>query len=333
MTNTIFRLLAVVSVVLLLSVPVLATGYALHTVASGESLGSIATLYNVTVQSLKDENHLGSSTLQPGQVLKVPYVEAAGGIAGERPILPPSFRTHELQPGETLGSLAAKYGLSVEALVGANPDLSSLDELPVGLELLIPPGEGLVVTLDDDESVMDIIQTYGVSAVTIAKANAVTSPADLQPGRMLFLPGVKPTEALSRLAKVRAKEHTYVWPIHGRITSYYGTRDIWIAGSNFHTGIDVAAPWGTPIKAARSGEVIFAGWNSQGYGNLTEIRQADGSVAYYGHQSKLLVQTGEQVNQGEVIGRVGSTGFSTGPHLHFEVREHDRTGDPLALLH
>ena len=120
----------------------------------------------------------------------------------------------------------------------------------------------------------------------------------------------------------------YIWPAKGVLTSGFGRR--W---GRMHKGIDIAAPIGTPVFAAAHGEVVSAGWNSGGYGNLVKIRHADGSVTYYGHNSRVLVREGQMVAQGEQISEMGSTGRSTGPHLHFEVRP-DGTGavNPIAFL-
>jgi murein DD-endopeptidase MepM/ murein hydrolase activator NlpD len=107
----------------------------------------------------------------------------------------------------------------------------------------------------------------------------------------------------------------YIWPADGVLTSGFGWR--W---GRMHAGIDIAAPTGTPIWAAASGVVEYAGWNSGGYGNLVEIRHADGTITRYAHMSAIYVQEGQSVSQTQVIGAIGSTGFSTGPHLHFEVR-------------
>jgi murein DD-endopeptidase MepM/ murein hydrolase activator NlpD len=105
-----------------------------------------------------------------------------------------------------------------------------------------------------------------------------------------------------------------IWPIHGPVTSEYGPR--W---GGFHPGIDIAPPYGTPIHAAKDGVVIFAAWNG-GYGNFVLIDHGGGLVTGYAHQSQIAVTQGQTVNQGQVIGYEGSTGDSTGPHLHFEVR-------------
>ncbi|WP_227873390.1 M23 family metallopeptidase [Aphanothece sacrum] len=107
----------------------------------------------------------------------------------------------------------------------------------------------------------------------------------------------------------------YIWPTTGVITSGFGVR--W--GNNMHTGIDIAGPMGTPIVAAASGVVAFVGWSPEGLGNLVVLRHPDGSVTRYGHNSQVLVRRGQTVEQGEQIALMGSTGYSTGPHLHFEV--------------
>ncbi|WP_017303940.1 peptidoglycan DD-metalloendopeptidase family protein [Spirulina subsalsa] len=120
----------------------------------------------------------------------------------------------------------------------------------------------------------------------------------------------------------------YIWPARGVLTSGYGPR--W---GRMHRGIDIAAPTGTPIYAAAAGEVITAGWNSGGYGNLVDIRHPDGSMTRYAHNSRLLVRPGQRVEQGQKIALMGSTGFSTGPHLHFEVHPAGRGAvNPMAFL-
>lgn len=120
----------------------------------------------------------------------------------------------------------------------------------------------------------------------------------------------------------------YMWPARGALTSGYG----WRRG-RMHQGIDIAAPIGTPIMAAASGEVIFSGWNSGGYGNLVKLRHPDGSITFYAHNNRLLVSNGQKVKQGQLIAEMGSTGRSTGPHLHFEIRPNGTTAiNPIARL-
>jgi murein DD-endopeptidase MepM/ murein hydrolase activator NlpD len=117
-----------------------------------------------------------------------------------------------------------------------------------------------------------------------------------------------------------------VWPVSGPVTSPFGWR--W---GRMHEGIDIGVSYGTPIHAAASGTVIYCGWES-GYGNLTVLDHGGNLATAYGHQSSIVVSCGQQVGQGDVIGYVGSTGHSTGPHLHFEVRVNGSPVDPMGYL-
>jgi murein DD-endopeptidase MepM/ murein hydrolase activator NlpD len=309
-----------------------AQGYALLEVQSGETIGAIAARYGVESAQLRSANGLEDNTIFPGQILHVPLGDATGGLAEVAPEPPPGFRSHTLATGETLSSLIERFDIELEALIGANPDMSSMDRLPVGVELLIPPEPGLVITYETGASLVDLARSYGADPVAVVRANALRSPDDLRFGMLLFLPGVRPDAALERLARVRELENIYVWPVHGRITSYFGRRHLGLGTASFHRGLDVAAPHGTPIYAARSGTVTFAGWSSQGYGYLVKIRHFGGEETWYAHQSQIAVDVGEAVRQGELIGRIGSTGISTGPHLHFEVRRFGSAIDPLSVL-
>ncbi len=121
---------------------------------------------------------------------------------------------------------------------------------------------------------------------------------------------------------------TYVWPAKGTLTSGYGWR--W---GRMHRGIDIANSTGTPIYASADGVVAKAGWNRGGYGKLVEIRHPDGSLTRYAHNSKIMVKAGQQVTQGQTIALMGSTGFSTGPHSHFEIHPSGKGAvNPIALL-
>jgi murein DD-endopeptidase MepM/ murein hydrolase activator NlpD len=119
-----------------------------------------------------------------------------------------------------------------------------------------------------------------------------------------------------------------VWPARGSLTSRYGRR--W---GKMHQGIDIAAPTGTPIFAAADGTIIASGYTTGGYGNVIDVQHADGSMTRYGHNSRLLVSVGQQVKQGQNIAEMGSTGHSTGPHLHFEFRPSGGGAvNPMAFL-
>jgi murein DD-endopeptidase MepM/ murein hydrolase activator NlpD len=140
--------------------------------------------------------------------------------------------------------------------------------------------------------------------------------------------------ALKINAQREAEQMPMEWqtPVNGRITSNFGMRTHPITGENrHHHGIDIAAPRGTPIEAAATGTVVFAGKRG-GYGNTVVIEQTDGRQTLYAHADQLLVNVGETVQAGQTIATVGSTGRSTGPHLHFEVRENGQPVDPAATL-
>jgi len=140
--------------------------------------------------------------------------------------------------------------------------------------------------------------------------------------------------ALKINAITEAQEMPTAWqvPVEGRITSDFGVRNDPIHGQQrSHHGVDIAAPRGTPIGAATSGTVVFAGRRG-GYGNTVIIEQPDGKQTLYAHAEQLLVKVGDQVSTGQTIATVGSTGRSTGPHLHFEVRENGQPVDPSKNL-
>ncbi len=140
------------------------------------------------------------------------------------------------------------------------------------------------------------------------------------------LPGISNPDDYLPDAPMRFTGH--IWPSKGVITSGFGPR--W---GRMHKGIDIAAPVGTPIMASAPGEVISAGWNSGGYGNLVKVRHPDGSITLYAHNSRILVRRGQKVDQGQQIAEMGSTGYSTGPHLHYEIHANGRGAqNPMAFL-
>ncbi len=121
-----------------------------------------------------------------------------------------------------------------------------------------------------------------------------------------------------------------IWPARGTVTSPYGLR--W-GGSDFHPGIDIANDMGTPIVATADGVVSVAGWNSGGYGNMVDINHGGGIMTRYGHAMQIVVSPGQHVKRGQVIAYMGSTGFSTGPHVHYEVRINGQAVNPITYLH
>ena len=123
-----------------------------------------------------------------------------------------------------------------------------------------------------------------------------------------------------------------IWPTGGTVTSGFGWRiSPWGEGSEFHQGIDIANSLGTPIVATADGKVVQSGW-SGGYGNLVQIDHGNGIATMYGHNSQLVVSDGQQVRKGQIIAYLGSTGRSTGPHVHYEIRVNGKSIDPVGFL-
>ena len=120
-----------------------------------------------------------------------------------------------------------------------------------------------------------------------------------------------------------------IWPARGEVSSPFGLR--W-NGSDFHPGIDIANDFGTPIVATADGIVTDAGWNAGGYGNKVDIDHGNGIMTRYGHAQSIVVRPGQQVRRGQIIAYMGSTGFSTGPHVHYEVRINGEAVNPAPYL-
>lgn len=208
---------------------------------------------------------------------------------------------------------------------GARPDSRPPDEL-VGRWYVVAAGD----------TVSAIASRYGVAQDDIIELNGLVDPDRLEVGQRLFLYGVE--EVVRRLPKKSggptppksggAELPALAWPMtEGVVSSGFGER--W---GRPHKGIDIAAPEGTPIYAAADGEVVFAEASDGGYGKLVIIEHSGGCLTVYAHNSRILVDEGQTVRQGAPIAEVGSTGRSTGPHLHFEIRIDANAVDPLIHL-
>ncbi|MFO7172648.1 MAG: LysM peptidoglycan-binding domain-containing M23 family metallopeptidase [Bacillota bacterium] len=184
---------------------------------------------------------------------------------------------------------------------------------------------GLIYKVQPGDTLSDIAARYSVPEAEIVRVNGIEDPSRLPVGLQLILPGAKvPRPAAPRAAASRSEG--WIWPVRGPITSRFGPR--W---GEFHAGLDIGASRGTPVVAVRSGRVVQAGWNGN-YGYSVLIDHGDGTQARYAHASRLLVEKGQWVRQGETILLVGSTGRSTGPHLHLEILVNGRPQDPLKFL-
>ena len=179
-----------------------------------------------------------------------------------------------------------------------------------------------------------------VAALLIAVSSAVVG-AQQGPITGAPSPEIRAAHASEQLAVLRRAAELsggidrigqdYLWPLEGRISSPFGWRTISVAGNRFHGGIDIAAPTGTPVRSARGGVVTRAGWVGA-YGFMVIVDHGGGWETRYAHLSRIDVTIGQRLAQGATVGLVGSTGASTGPHLHFEVRREGQALDPLAYL-
>jgi murein DD-endopeptidase MepM/ murein hydrolase activator NlpD len=190
------------------------------------------------------------------------------------------------------------------------------------------------------ENLFRIGKAYDVSFEELAKVNRLKDASQIYVGQRILIPGANRPLPVDTIVPAEASQpHSHgplpptevngdplLWPVSGRINSGYGPR-----GASFHDGIDIAAPEGTPIQAIERGEVIYSD-QLRGYGNMVIVRHKGGIVSVYAHNQINLVREGQQVDKGEVLAKVGSTGRVTGPHLHFEIRKNNATQDPLLYL-
>jgi murein DD-endopeptidase MepM/ murein hydrolase activator NlpD len=218
-----------------------------------------------------------------------------------------------------------------------NPEQHTAALQSAGLKPWQEPHARMDEALQHDEETTADETAVAVTASTEAGGKVSVAPlgasnyAPIRPPQLVSpeLPTLSEPQAyLPKPSRSKQELAGYIWPSQGILTSGYGWR--W---GRMHKGIDIAADVGTPVVAAAPGVVTYASWNDGGYGNLVEITHLDGSVTVYAHNDRILVREGQEVEQGEQISEMGSTGFSTGPHLHFEVHPPGQGAiDPMAFL-
>ena len=242
---------------------------------------------------------------------------------------PVEYQTYKVKTGDTISGIAKKFGLTnISTLISVN-DIGNVRQLAAGQKLRIPSIDGIVYTVKKGDSLNSITTKYKISLEQLLDVNELTSET-LTAGQQLFLPGA----AMDAASLRNAMGELFRMPIaaHFRWSSPYGYRIDPIAGvKSFHTGTDMACPTGTPILAAMSGKVTTTGINRV-YGNYVIIDHGNGYQTLYAHMSKIIASKGQWVSQGTRIGLVGSTGYSTGPHLHFTVYKKGKLVDPMTVL-
>lgn len=239
--------------------------------------------------------------------------------------------SHVVAEGETLSSIAARYGLNVDTILWAN-NLQSNATLKPGQELEILPVDGVRHQVARGETIYSIAKKYGLEE---SQAQVIVDypfneflndeTFELAVGQYLVIPDGVPPKAVSSTGTAATRRvvltpdagavtatGSFAWPAAGMITQGYRF---------YHKAIDIANRGAGPILAADSGVVVAAGWDASGYGNRILIDHGNGYSTLYGHLSVLQVVEGQRLNRGDVLGQMGSTGRSTGTHLHFEIRQ------------
>jgi len=253
-------------------------------------------------------------------------------VIPERPRL--DIVTYTVQAGDTVQAIAALFGLQPTTIMWANPAIEDApDLLRVGQGVTILPIDGVYHTVGVSETLETVAEKYKVASEAIATCpyNHLEPPDyPIKEGVQVIVPGgEKPyvpkvvTAYAGPVPEGARGTGLFQWPVLGTITQGY-----WYG----HRAIDIGAPTGSAVSAADGGFVSFAGWTDVGYGYLVVIDHANGFATYYAHLSNIYVFQGQAVGRGQVVGAVGSTGWSTGPHLHLEVRYYDTQQNPRAYL-
>lgn len=238
-----------------------------------------------------------------------------------------TFKDYTVQKGDTVSGIAFRAGLRNFGTILSVNNIDNARRISAGQTLQVPSSDGLLHTVSKNETIAGIAAQYKVSVTTVLDANDLTQET-LSVGQKLFIPGA----SLSVYELRKALGELFIYPIHGRLTSPFGYRsDPFTGARSFHSGIDLAAPIGTAVKVTLDGKVAETGLNRI-FGNYIIVSHERGYQSLYGHLSAIYVKRGQSVAQGKIIGAVGSTGYSTGPHLHLSIYKNGRVINPFSVL-
>ena len=247
-----------------------------------------------------------------------------------------SFSIHEVKKNENAFSIANKYKLRIDTVIAFNK-LDNPSKLYIGQKLKIPNMDGIPYTIKSGDTVSSIVKKYNVKENALLDVNNIEDDRKIQAGLEIFLPGAKmnPDELNKALGIEKKSSKIFLRPVPGIITSNWGMReDPHKPGSgimSFHYAIDYRGNIGDPVKAALAG-TVSARQNNSLYGNFLIITHSDGYKTFYAHLSDYSVKLGDTVKEGQIIGKVGETGYVTGPHLHFAVYHNDKLVNPNPLI-
>jgi murein DD-endopeptidase MepM/ murein hydrolase activator NlpD len=274
----------------------------------------------------------------------MPYLENgvseinAGFVSGELSISgvpePPEYSkprmllysSYTVRQGDTIGDIARSFGLNQDTLISVN-NIKNTRLLRIGQVLRVPNQDGILYSVKKGDTLAAVAETYKTRVPELQTVNELFSETP-EAGTSLFIPGAR----LEWVSLQEINGDLVIWPVAGYITSLYGYRlSPFTKARQFHSGLDIGAGMGTPIRAAMAGRVTTVGYDGS-FGNYVVITHHSGYRTLYAHMSVARVKPGAYVGIGERIGDVGSTGLSTGPHLHFTVYKNGVTVNPRTLM-
>jgi len=233
---------------------------------------------------------------------------------------------------DNLWKMARKRGYTVHSILGCNPQMETYN-VHVGQHILLPSKGGSLRQIQKGDTWESVAKKYQLETDELERCNGGVK--SLKPGEFIFVPGRMPdidlmNEKLRERYELRA---LFVSPLGGRLSSTFGKRRHPVTGKpSFHGGIDIAVREGTWVCAAADGIVTFAGDSGGHYGKAVFISHQNGYETEYGHLSRVSVRPGQRVKARKLIAKSGSTGRSTGPHLHFTIKKNGKSIDPLKFL-
>lgn len=321
----------------------IATPSSLNAVSQEKYLNDSCSLQkqvDLTGQENPDQQDWLDFSSEGDLAFKPSLIGANGSMNNTAPIQRSEIVYYTIQAGDTISSVAQRFSISVNTILWAN-NLGARSVLRIGDRLAILPYSGVLYTVKKGDTLAKVAQKYNIEVDKILNCNNLGNT--LAVGQKIIIPGAKLIPETVAVAKT-SRNYTGIsairdlikspktqpasgakmtWPTVGyRITQYFSWK---------HPGVDIANKIGTPVYAADSGVVEFAGW-ATGYGYSIVINHGNGIKTRYGHSSKLFVSVGDEVEKGENIMAMGSTGWSTGPHLHFEVMVNGKKYNPLNYI-
>ncbi len=249
------------------------------------------------------------------------------------------LNTVTIERGDNFWQIAKKYSVNIDTLIGANPFWDSI-VARVDQKIIVPGEKGVLHFIMDMDEIEDLCSLYDVEKKDILVQELplfytlyYKFDSDRKP-IATFIRDTKPVAdtMTDKLAHRYTLREMFRSPLGGRFSSFFGSRRHPIFNKRrFHNGVDIASRYGTLVGAAHEGVVSSTGWMG-GYGKAIIIRHPNGYKTLYGHLSRIFVRPGQKVTTGRLIGRVGSTGWSTGPHLHFTIWHNGRLINPMKVL-